>query len=340
MDIWECALGFMDAQILLAAEELGVFAALADGPLTMPDIARRTGLERDPTMRLLTALCALELLRRLPDGSYANGPEAQGQLVPGKPGYIGTMFHHLREDLYPLWHYFKETLQERRPQWERAFPDRDAPTVEMYSDPQALRAFMDGMHAITARAGREFAAAAPELRGVRRLVDVGGASGAFAIALAGAFPGMEAVIVDLPQVRPIAADHVRRSGLDGRITFHAADFFHEPLPRGADAYSLGFILHDWTTRQGSYLLGQIAEAIAPGGLLIVGEYLLNEDRTGPLFVARSDLNMLVAARGRERTAREYADWLAGHGFVVERIRPTSWGKHFIVARRALPPAGA
>ena len=322
----------MDSQVLLTAEELGVFDYLDAGPRTAEEVATAIDMPPDSTKRLLTALCALGLTQRQPDGRYINAPEAAEQLVSTKPGYIGMMFVHLREDLYPVWHYFKETLCERQPQWERAFGKNAHPTQEMYSDPDTLRAFMEGMHAISYQAAAEFAAAVPELETVRHLVDVGGASGAFVIAVCQAHTQLHGTIMDLPQVAPIVKDLVRKSGLEDRVDFYEADFFNDPFPKGVDAFSLGFVLHDWDTEQGSYLLEQISQSIEPGGLLIIGEYLLNQDRTGPLFVARSDLNMLVAAQGRERTAQEYADWIAQHGFALERIQPTSKGKNFMIAR--------
>jgi DNA-binding IclR family transcriptional regulator len=77
VDLWDCALGFMDAQALLTADELGVFDALATGPRTVPELAAELGLPEDPALRLLTALCALGILERHSDsGRYANGPEA------------------------------------------------------------------------------------------------------------------------------------------------------------------------------------------------------------------------------------------------------------------------
>jgi hypothetical protein len=65
-----------------------------------------------------------------------------------------------------------------------------------------------------------------------------------------------------------------------------------------------------------------------------GEYVLNNDKTGPRFVARSDPNMLVAARGREWTAAEYGAWVHTCGFTLQGIYQTSTGKHFLIARRA------
>ncbi|MBI3944196.1 MAG: hypothetical protein HY326_14355 [Chloroflexi bacterium] len=132
----------------------------------------------------MTALCALGITEKLPNGRYRNGPEAAEQLVQGKPGYIGAMFHHVREDLYPVWHYFKEALFEGQSQWHRAFAGASAPVEDMFADPQALRHFMEGMHPITYEAAREFAAWAGEIKDIESIVDIGGASGAFLIALA------------------------------------------------------------------------------------------------------------------------------------------------------------
>jgi hypothetical protein len=333
MDVWDCALGFMDAQILLTAEELQLFATLENAPCAAADIAAEIGLSSASAQRLLTALCALGYVKLLSDGRYANSPEASQQLVPGRPGYIGAMFHHLRDDLYPVWRYCREALLEGNAQWHRAFGAGPSPTEHMFADEQHLRAFLNGMHVITYRAGSEFATQAPELRNVRSVVDIGGASGAFLIALAEVHRNLRGTVFDLPAVRCVAEEHLHRHCLAERLRFQAGDFWEDELPPGADVYSLGFILHDWDTAGGSLLLQKIADAAPPDGLLIIGEYLLDENRTGPLHVARMDLNMLVAARGRERTAREYADWIAEFGFDLQRIQPTSRGKHFLIARR-------
>ena len=104
----------MDAQVLLTAEELGVFKDLAAGPPHTAEIAAAVGLPEESTARLLVAL---GIVQRLPDGRFANGPEAAAQLVRGRPGYIGALFHHVEYALYPTWRYFKEALAEQAPQW-------------------------------------------------------------------------------------------------------------------------------------------------------------------------------------------------------------------------------
>lgn len=330
-DLWELALGFMDSQALLTAVDLGVFDALEPEGRSAAGVARAVGLPEDGAHRLLTLLCSLGVVERRPDGRFVNTEEASEKLIPGRPGYVGGVFRHLREDLYPSWGRLDEALREARGDHEGA-PQREVPSEGLFSDPQALRGFMEGMHAITRPAARELAERADELEGLRSLVDVGGASGALVLEMARRHPGLQAIVFDLPPVRPIAEERFRSSGLGDRLHFQPGDFWRDPLPAGADAYALGFVLHDWDRTGGSILLGKIAEAARTGTWLIVGEYLLDDDRTGPRFVARQDLNMLLAARGRERTASEYREWLGEHGFAVERIVPTRHGKNYMLAR--------
>ncbi len=322
----------MDAQTLLIAEALGVFDTLAGEGATAEEVAAAADLPADSARRLLTALCALEFVEKHADGRLTNGPEAEEKLVRGKPGYIGRMFDHLREDLYPLWHHFEAALHEGEAQWERIAENGTPPNEEMYEDPEALRAFHKGMHAISFKAASQFAPCAQELGEVEHLVDIGGAGGAFLIALAQEYPQLHGTVFDLPPLQPVAEDFFGAYGLSGRLAFHAGDFWQDPVPEGADAYALGFILHDWDRAGGSILLQKVAEAARPGGLHIIGEYLLNDEKTGPRHVARQDLNMLVAARGRERSAEEYRTWIAQYGFEMERVQRTLHGKHFLIAR--------
>lgn len=332
--VWEYALGFMNAQILFTADELGVFEHLSSPPseeeaASLSSVAEATGLSEDAAERLLTALCGLDLVDKTDDGRYVNTTATEQKLVPGRPGYIGSMFQHLREDLYPAWRNLTDILRAGGGSKDRR---AEAPSEDVYSDLESVRNFMEGMFSISYDAAKQFAETAPELEEVDRVVDLGGASGAFLIALAETHPKMEGTVVDLDPVRPVAEEHFERYGVEDRLSFEEGDFFEDPVPEEADAYVLGFILHDWSQEDGSVLLEKIAEASAPGDLLIIGESLLNENKTGPLHVARSDLNMMVAARGRERTAREYFDWIVPFGFVPERVHLTTHGKHYLIAR--------
>ncbi|MFW6324612.1 MAG: methyltransferase family protein, partial [Desulfovibrionales bacterium] len=214
VDLWECALGFMDAQMLMTAEELGVFTLLDKHPLSAFHIARELDLDEDKLERLLHALCSLRILKKGSGGQFCNGPEASKHLVRGRSGYIGSMFRHLREDLYPKWGQFAQIIQ----------PNRTG-SRSRANDP--VQEFMDGMFEITYHAGREFAEKTPEISEVDHAVDVGGASGALLIAMAEKNDGLRGTVCDLSHVRELAENNFQRHGLQHRLDFQVTDFFRD-----------------------------------------------------------------------------------------------------------------
>lgn len=331
VDIWETVLAFADAQAVLTAHDRGVFEALACGSAHVQEIAARIRLPVASCERLLTFLVALGILERLSEGRYANRAETQQQLVIASPNYIGHFLPYVRNVLYPAWSRLDVALDHMAPQCVSSTGENQHEL--MFEDPEQLRGFLAGMHPITYQSARVLAAVAPELRALDLVVDVGGASGAFLIALAEAAAMEYGVVFDLPPVVAIAEEYIRSAGFVDRISCHGGDFWRDPLPAGADAYGLGFILHDWDDEGGDRILDKIAAAAPRGAILIVGEHVLNDDRSGPLFAVRQDLNMLVSARGRERSEAEYRDWIRRHGFMLRRTHPAPYGKHYMIAER-------
>jgi len=196
----------MKAQVLLTAAARGVFDRLASGPRHTAEIAATTGLPEASADRRLAALCALEIVTKLPDGRFANGPEAAERLVRGSPGYLGALFHQVNYALYPIWPYCSGAFAEQAPQWERACNREMPPHARMSADPLALRPCIEGLHAMPYQAVVEFAASAAEVQDIGSLVDVGGASGACVIALAERCAALRATVLDRPPVQPMAED--------------------------------------------------------------------------------------------------------------------------------------
>lgn len=329
-NIWECVLGFMDSQIVLTAEDIGIFELLDQRPMHADEVAGRSGLPHDSAQRLLNALCALEITNKTQDNRYGNSEQTSNMLVKGKPGYIGDMFVHIRNELYPLWGQVKEALYAGFSQKDRLIPLQSR---SYGTDSDSVRSFIKGMHAITYTTGCDFAHQAHELETLRAIVDIGGADGAFLGACLQKYHNLHGTVVDLPYIEEIAQEYFHSCQFGDRLSFMGADFFNDPLPPGADAYVLGFILHDWDDEAGSVLLSKIAAAAQTGSLLVIGEYLLDEDKTGPLHVVRADLNMLIAAQGRERSAQEYTDWIQRYGYRLQRIVMTRYIRAYMIARK-------
>jgi hypothetical protein len=94
--------------------------------------------------------------------------------------------------------------------------------------------------------------------------------------------------------------------------------FFDSVPKGADAYLLKGIIHDWPDEDAINILRNTRKAIRPGGTLLLVESLVGSTATR---VGLIDLLMLVIG-GRERTEAEFRSLLAAAGFALTRIIPT------------------
>jgi predicted O-methyltransferase YrrM len=166
----------------------------------------------------------------------------------------------------------------------------------------------------------------------RRLLDVGGSAGGYAITLVRANPALEATIFDLPDLEPIARETVEHAGLERRITFRAGSFFEDDLPHGHDVLLLSSILHDWGDHDCRVILAHALAALEPGGTVVVTEPMLREDCTGPEHPAVSGLTMAVLG-GENRTPQRIAELLEEARFVEPWQSPVGEQNSVVTARK-------
>jgi 3-hydroxy-5-methyl-1-naphthoate 3-O-methyltransferase len=310
--LMQLSTGFWASKTLAAAHELDVFTRLsAVGGLTIDEAARELGIEQRPAEMLLTGCAALGLLDKEGE-SYVNSPLAEEYLVKGKPYYFGGWVQMLDTRLYPGWGKLGEALRTNSPTtWD---PSVQASLFEG-EDPVMLELFWGAMHSLSTFTARVLGEAVDFSR-YRRLLDVGGGSGAYDIELCKRYPDLQATVHDLPFVAEIAAGNVEKAGLTGRIANVGGAFFAEPaLPRGHDVILLSMILHDWNEAHNREILGKCFDALPTGGGIVISELLVNDDKTGPPPAALMSLNMLIETEGRNYTPAEYGAWLEDAGFV-------------------------
>jgi predicted O-methyltransferase YrrM len=205
------------------------------------------------------------------------------------------------------------------------------PGIEEH-DPQWTEAFIAAMH-------RNAAAPAAQLvrvvgaGGIRRMLDIGGGSGAYSIAFAQANEELRAVVLDLESVVPIAQKHIRQSGLAGRITTRVGDLLKDEFGEGYDLILLSAICHMLGPEENQDLFRRCHRALTPGGRIVIRDFILESDKTAPLSAALFALNMLVAtANGSTYTEGEYRAWLAAAGF-DRTTRPDAAGDLIVASRR-------
>ena len=309
--LMQLATGFWAFKTLAVAHELDLFSRLSGtAGTTSRALAGTLRIEERPAEMLLTGCTALGLLEKL-DGRYVNSPLTEAFLVRGKPYYFGGWVQMLDQRLYPGWGRLDEAVRTNRPTtWD---PDRQNSLFDG-EDPRLLAVFWEAMHSLSTFTARTLGQAI-DLGGARRLLDVGGGSGAYDIELCRLYPDLTAMVYDLPKVAGIAARKVEEAGLPGRISTMAGDFFADPsLPGGYDTILLSMVLHDWAEDRCRTILEKCWEALPSGGEVIIAELLVNDDRTGPPAAALMSLNMLVETEGRNYTPAEYGAWLRELGF--------------------------
>lgn len=324
-DLLRLARGYWAAKALLSACELDLFSVLAAGPATEADLRERLGLHERAVRDWLDALVGLGLLTY--DGKrYANAADADDYLDAAKPTYLGG-FMKLLNFHYRGWGGLTDLLRTG----ESA--SHGAQNFDVfYSDPTHVKQFMQAMDGAIDGIGPSLATAF-DWAGCTSFADIGGARGQLAADIAKAHPHLRAVTYDLPQVEPVFHDHMAEIGAEGRVTFHAGDFFTEPLPE-ADVLVFGHVLHDWDDEKRIALLAKAYDALAPGGRVLVYDAVKDEEPGAPDNFLMS-LNMrLRTPGGSEYTASQARAWLTETGFTGVTVQPLTGPDSMIVGTKA------
>ncbi|HXZ78752.1 MAG TPA: methyltransferase, partial [Terriglobales bacterium] len=151
--------------------------------------------------------------------------------------------------------------------------------------------------------------------GVRRVLDLGGGSGAYSIAFARACPDVRCEILDLPEVVPLTAQYVSQAGVFTQISLRVGDMLHDDFGFGFDIIMLNAICHMFSKEQNQDIFRRAHHALAPSGRLVVQDFILNPDKTGPPHAALFSLNMLVSTDvGDSYSESEYTRWMKAAGF--------------------------
>jgi cyclopropane fatty-acyl-phospholipid synthase-like methyltransferase len=174
-----------------------------------------------------------------------------------------------------------------------------------------------------ARGEAEPLARAAGAAGARRMLDVGGGSAIYSIAFMRLYPELTGDVFDLPAVTGLTREYIRAAGLADRIGTRDGDMRTDELGSGYDLVLVSAICHMFGPEENQELFGRCYRALAPGGRLLMRDFILDPDGTSPKQAALFALNMLVGTpHGSTYTEAQYAEWLRGAGFSrVERLQP-------------------
>jgi SAM-dependent methyltransferase len=307
-DIHGMARAFFRSRILLTAYELGLFTALGEAGKTSAEVAKELGTDPRATDRLMNALTVLGLLDK-EEGLFGNTPAASRYLVEGKPEYMAGLMHTV--NLWDSWSTLTDAVRAGTSVFER--PGGEA--GERRTD-----AFIAAMH-YGASLRAERVVAALDLAGVSRVLDVGGGSGAYAMAFVRACDGITATVFDLPPVTPLTRRYVEAEGLSDKVEVVEGDANVDELPRGYDLVFMSQLLHSNSAEENEALIANGAASLNAGGRLVVQDFVVDEGRAGPPRPVIFALNMLVATEaGDTYTESEIRGWMGAAGLrEIQRI---------------------
>ena len=295
---------------LHAGVKLDLFTPLSACLFTASKLAELVVCDVRGLSMLLQALTAIGLLEKIDDSFTVTGVSAEF-LSRASPHYLGHIILH-HHYLMSSWARLDEAVRSGGPIRERY----------SHGDEQEMReSFEMGMFDLAMQNAPRIVPQI-DLGGHQRLLDLGGGPGTYAIHFCQHNPELSAVVFDLPSTRPFAEKTIDRFGLSDRIEFVQGDFLADSLQGPFDVAWLSHILHGESAEGCVVVLEKVKEALAPGGMILIQEFILDDSLEGPIFPALFSLNMLLGTeRGQAYSWEQLEKMLSNAGFQNLRRMP-------------------
>jgi hypothetical protein len=323
--------GAWASQAICVAAKLGLADLLTGGPQQIVALARATGAQAEALGRLMRVLAGLGVFREIEPGFFASTPLGD-QLRRGVPGSLRNLAMMIGDpDARRAWSDLIFSVRTGGSAFLHIF---GADTFGHRADRHEDIAVFNGAMSELTRQVTDAVLAAYDFNRFRAIADIGGGAGTLLAILLAAQPGLLGILFDLPSATVGASDLLAVAGVADRCEILHGNFF-EAVPRGADAYVLKSVIHDWDDEWSRIILKNCATAMPPDGRLLLIEQVLParvEATAAHRRALLTDLNMLVMTSGRERTEAQYRDLLGSSGLEVTAINPTASSFSIIEAR--------
>lgn len=159
-----------------------------------------------------------------------------------------------------------------------------------------------------------------DFNGVRKIADIGGGFGHLALAMLGRYPTLQAIVMDVPELIPVARERLPVSdpSIASRLEYLGGDMF-ESVP-AANVYVMKHIIHDWEDEKCVRLLKNCCESMEGEGRVICVDAVVPP--MGNIAGASAkllDINMLLFIPGRERTEAQWNELYRAAGLEIRSV---------------------
>lgn len=307
--IWDLWLSMHYLPAATAAEEVGIFNALCEEPLSLDALAQRLSLNKRSLSVTMSLICALNLVHRR-EGIYHPSSTARAYLTSDSIYSWSPLFFTFKQSSQIHDELVSLLKSGKTPREDKPSDGWEAGKIP----PDVARGIAKFMHSHSLPAAVA-AARSGAFNGVEKFLDVGGGSGVFAIAAAQRNPSLKATIMDLDTMCDAARElFVATSGVGDRVDTIAVDMFREDWPLGYDAMFFSNIFHDWDDEINLALSKKAFDSLPSGGRIFLHEILMNDNEDGPLTPASFSVLMLRGTKGRQYTLSQLTEFMEGAGF--------------------------
>ena len=264
---------YQASQVLYTAIEYDIFSLLEE-PKTAKEVSEEIDTDFELTNKFLDALAALQLLSEI-DGKYTNTTLARTFLVKDGPFYQGNLVN-LYATAYDAWPKLGQALKDggipQKPDEKKGAFDKG------FILSMAEASTRGPLHRVVKKV-RDI----PEFKSARKLLDLGGGHGLYAIAFAQLNPELEAIVFDLPPVVEVTSEFISQYGMEERVQVMAGDFDSDEFGEG---YDVIFVSHSGfyhTNETIHELLEKTYEALNKGGILISNHWMTDDGKSSATF---------------------------------------------------------
>jgi len=318
----EMARGFFRGKVLCAAVRLGIADALADGPMTVNELAAATKTNPNALRRFMRALASIGVVEESAPARFRLTMFGD-PLRREAPDSVWAGMVFWADLLADAWTYLPDCVRVGDRSGSEAARQREGTTSRWSMEPDARAIF----HAVFAEASAsDFApyVAAWDFSRCRVIADLGGGGGGLLAAVLAAQPSARGILVEQQAAIDGASKRFEASGLMSRCTLVAGDLL-ESVPAGADVYLMRCVLHGYSDESARRILQNVRAAMAPESRLLLIEVVLPNQVDRPDAeiekLVMSDLNMLAVTGGCERSEDEWTALLASAGIDRRKILP-------------------
>jgi len=329
--IMQVGMGFWASKVLLSAVRLKLFTFLGQGGKRTTDIKEHLQLQTSTrhVCDWLDALVSLGFLQRdglMENATYSNTPATAMFLDRTRPTYMGGILEMANNRLYRFWGDLDDALLTGRPQNESKHGNMHF-FEELYRSPEKLHEFMDAMSGF--QAGNFMALVKSfDFSRYKTIADIGGADAFPSCMIAQHHPGVTCTTYDLPAVKPLADERIRRSNLQDRVSAGNIDIDTAAAFPSADVIVMGNILHGYDETRKEQILHKAHDAVNDGGVFMAIENIIDNERRKNTLGLLMSLNMLIEnGEAFDYSQQDFEKWAQAAGFgrteVIALAGPTS-----------------